>query len=85
LEELPVRNYCKAVTRPKPEKSKRKAGRKPYDAVLMFKIPVLQTFVNIADKQLEYLIRKLASRSCVSTEARARVPGAGRHLPIHGA
>src|SRR2546422_3271653 len=46
-----------AVTRPKPEERKSSAGRKPYDAILMFKILVLQTLHNLADEQLEYLIR----------------------------
>jgi transposase, IS5 family len=45
------------VTRLKPEDRKSNAGRKPYDAVLMFKILVLQTLYNLSDDQLEYLIR----------------------------
>jgi len=44
-----------AVTRSRPEESP--AGRKPYDAILMFKILMLQTLHNLADEQLEYLIR----------------------------
>jgi transposase, IS5 family len=46
-----------AVTRSRPEERKSPAGRKPYDAILMFKILVLQTLHNLADEQLEYLIR----------------------------
>ena len=38
-------------------RGRRAAGRKPYDAILMFKILVLQTLHNLADEQLEYLIR----------------------------
>ena len=45
------------VTRLKSEDRKSNAGRKPYDAVLMFKILVLQTLYNLSDDQLEYLIR----------------------------
>jgi transposase, IS5 family len=45
------------VTRLKPGDRKSNAGRKPYDAVLMFKILVLQTLYNLSDDQLEYLIR----------------------------
>jgi IS5 family transposase len=45
------------VTRRKPEERKSTAGRKPYDAILIFKILVLQTLHNLADEQLEYLIR----------------------------
>jgi len=51
------RAAIEAATRPKPEERKSKAGRKPYDAVLMFKILVLQTLYNLADEQLEYLVR----------------------------
>jgi IS5 family transposase len=51
------RAEIEAVTRPKPEERKSTAGRKPYDAILMFKILVLQTLHNLADGQLEYLIR----------------------------
>ena len=36
---------------------KSKAGRKPYDVVLMFKVLVLQHFYNLADEQTEYQIR----------------------------
>src|SRR5260370_18243867 len=45
------------VTRVKSEDRKSNAGRKPYDAVLMFKILVLQTLYNLSDDQTEYLIR----------------------------
>jgi transposase, IS5 family len=51
------RAEIEAVTRPKAEERKSPAGRKPYDAILMFKILVLQTLHNLADEQLEYLIR----------------------------
>jgi IS5 family transposase len=51
------RAEIEAATRPKPEERKSNAGRKPYDAVLMLKILVLQTLYNLADEQLEYLIR----------------------------
>jgi IS5 family transposase len=52
-----LRAEIEAVTRPKPAERKSTAGRKPYDAILMFKILVLQTLHNLADEQLEYLIR----------------------------
>jgi hypothetical protein len=51
----------------------------------MFKILVLQTFLNLADEQLEYLIRNPGLSFTRFPEAPARVPGAGRHLPIHRA
>ena len=36
---------------------KSKAGRKPYDVVLMFKVLVLQHLYNLSDEQIEYQIR----------------------------
>lgn len=36
---------------------KNTAGRKPYDAVLMFKVLVLQSLYNLSDEQTEYQIR----------------------------
>lgn len=36
---------------------KSNAGRKPYDAILMFKVLVLQHLYNVSDDQIEYQIR----------------------------
>src|ERR1700704_2596632 len=46
-----------AMTQTEPEERKSNAGRKPYDALLKFKIVVLQSLHNLSDKQTEYLIR----------------------------
>ena len=46
-----------AVTETKPEDRKSNAGRKPYDAILKFKIVVLQSLYNLSDEQTEFLIR----------------------------
>ena len=46
-----------AVTETKPEQRKSNAGRKPCDAILKFKIVVLQSLHNCSDEQTEYLIR----------------------------
>src|SRR6516165_3684045 len=57
----PVREDFRAdiesVTETKPEERKSNAGRKPYDAILKFKIVVLQSLHNLSDEQTEYLIR----------------------------
>jgi len=45
-----------AVVRLAPEERKGNAGR-PFDAVMMFKVLVLQTLYYLADEQVEYLIR----------------------------
>jgi hypothetical protein len=46
-----------SVTKTKPEERKSNAGRRPYDAILKFKIVVLQSLHNLSDEQTEYLIR----------------------------
>jgi transposase, IS5 family len=52
-----LRAEIEEVIRLKPGDRRSNAGRKTYDAVLMFKILVLQTLYNLSDDQLEYLIR----------------------------
>jgi transposase, IS5 family len=51
------RAEVEAVVRLAPEERKSNAGRKPFDAVLMFKVLVLQTLYNLSDEQVEYQIR----------------------------
>jgi len=51
------RAEIEAVVRLAPEERKSNAGRKPFDAVMMFKVLVLQTLYNLADEQVEYLVR----------------------------
>ena len=46
-----------AVTETSPEERKSNAGREPYDAILKFKIVVLQSLYNLSDEQTEFLIR----------------------------
>ena len=46
-----------AATGKKAEARKSNAGRKPYDAILKFKILVLQSLYNLSDEQTEFLIR----------------------------
>ena len=43
-----------AVTETKPEESKSNAGRKPYDAILKFKIVVLQCFTICPTSRLSF-------------------------------
>src|SRR5262249_29381146 len=51
------RAEIEAVVRLAPEERKSNAGRRPFDAVMMFKVLVLQTLYNLADEHVEYLIR----------------------------
>ena len=71
------RSEIEGVVRLAPEARKSNAGRKPYDAVLMFKVLVLQTLYNLADGQLEYLIRdRLSFMRFLDLGLEDRVPDA---------
>jgi len=71
------RSEIEGVVRLAPEARKSNAGRKPYDAVLMFKVLVLQTLYNLADEQLEYLIRdRLSFMRFLDLGLEDRVPDA---------
>src|SRR5215471_9865921 len=52
-----IPDILRRVVRLAPEERKSNAGRKPFDAVLMFKVLVLQTLYNLSDEQVEYQIR----------------------------
>ncbi len=51
------RPQLEAVWRRPPEARKSKAGRKPWDAVVMFKALVLCELYNLSDEQFEYQVR----------------------------
>ena len=42
---------------------KSKAGRKPLDALVLFRILVLQALYNLSDKQIEYQVREMIIRA----------------------
>ena len=51
------RTDIEAATARKVEERKSNAGRKPYDAILKFKVLVLQGLYNLSDEQTELMIR----------------------------
>ena len=51
------RSRLEAVWRRPPEERKSKAGRKPWDTVVMFKAIVLCELYNLSDEQFEYQLR----------------------------
>src|SRR5260370_11742634 len=57
------RAEIEAVVLPPDELKKSSAGRKPFDAILMFRMLVLQALNNLSDEQGEYQVR---DRLCVS-------------------
>ena len=48
-----------ALTREAEKKSR--AGRKPFNALLMFRMLILQSLFNLSDEQIEYLLLKLSN------------------------
>lgn len=57
------------------EERKSEAGRKPYDAVLMFKVLVLQSLYGLSDKETEYQLRdRLSFVRFLGLELEDRVP-----------
>src|SRR5262245_22348387 len=52
-----VRAEIEAVVLAPGELQKRSAGRKPFDAILMFSMLVLQALNNLSDEQAEYQVR----------------------------
>ena len=55
-----------------PEEAKKsKAGRKPFDAIVMFRMLVLQSLYNLSDEQIEYQVRDRLSL----TRFLGRAPG----------
>lgn len=56
-ERIPWEAFRSIVTTIHEKPRKSKAGRKPLDPVLMFKVLILQSLYNVADEQIEYQIR----------------------------
>ena len=56
---------------------RKKGGRPPFDAVLMFKILVLQSLYNLSDDQTEYQIRdRLSFMRFLGLDLDQRIPDA---------
>src|ERR1700745_2127201 len=54
------------------ELKKSSAGRKPFDAILMFRMLVLQALNNLSDEQVEYQVREPGCRSRAFWGSRSR-------------
>jgi transposase, IS5 family len=56
----------------RPDEAKRsKAGRKPFDAILMFRMLILQLLYNLSDEQIEYQVRdRMRSRGFSALNSR---------------
>jgi IS5 family transposase len=62
-----------------PEEAKKsKAGRKPFDAMVMFRMLVLQSLYNLSDEQIEYQVRDRLSFTRFLVGLRMAFPTARR-------
>ena len=56
-ETIPWEAFRPVLSKAHNKQRKSKAGRKPYDSLLLFKILILQSLYNLSDEQMEYQIR----------------------------
>ena len=66
------------------ESRKSKAGRKPIDALVLFRMLVLQSLYNLSDEEVEYQVRDRLSSSGRSDGEGRRVPAARRYARSSG-
>jgi hypothetical protein len=71
------RAEIEAVVLTPDELKKSSAGRKPFDAILMFRMLVLQALNNLSDEQVEYQVRPAVVLAL--SGARDRGQHSGRH------
>ncbi len=72
-----LRPRLETVWRSAPEERKSPAGRKPWDAVVMFKAIVLRALYNLSDDQVEYQLRdRLSFMRFLGLGLEDRVPDA---------
>src|SRR4051794_8235547 len=77
------RAEIEAVVLTPDELKKSSAGRKPFDAILMFRMLVLQALNNLSDEQVEYQVRdRLSFSRFLGLAIEDSIPGcAGRSMP----
>lgn len=72
---IPWDVFRKDLNRALRKEKKNKAGRKPFDGLLMFKILVLQSLYALSDHQMEFQIKdRLSFMRFLSFGAEARIP-----------
>jgi IS5 family transposase len=76
-QQIPWRRFRKTLERSLKRAKREKGGRPPYDAVLMFKVLVLQALYNLSDEQTEYQIRdRLSFMRFLGLDLHQRIPDA---------
>jgi len=74
---IPWEEFAKLLRGVHEKERKSNAGAKPFDALLMFKVLVLQTYYNLSDDQVEYQIRdRLSFMRFLGLQIEDRVPDA---------
>jgi len=76
-ETIPWTEFRPTLSRVHNKPRKSKAGRKPYDTLLLFKILILQSLYNLSDEQMEYQIRdRLSFMRFLGLKMEEQVPDA---------
>lgn len=76
-EMIPWETFRKLLEQLHPQERKSKAGRKPIDLLMLFKLLILQQLYNISDDELEYQSHDRASfRRFLGLSPEAEVPDA---------
>ena len=76
-EHIPWESFRYRLNKALKRSAENKTGRPPFDAVMMFKILVLQSLDNLSDERMEFLIRdRLTFRRFLGLGLEGRVPDA---------
>ena len=76
-QEIPWARFRKTLDKSVKRSKREKGGRPPFDAVLMFKVLVVQALYNLSDEQTEYQIRdRLSFMRFLGLDLHQRVPDA---------
>lgn len=74
---IPWSRFRKTLEKSLCRSKRQKGGRPPFDAVLMFKVLVLQALYNLSDEQMEYQIRdRLSFMRFLELDLHQRIPDA---------
>ena len=77
---IPWAGFRKTLEKSLHRSKRAKGGRPPFDAILMFKVLVLQALYNLSDDQTEYQIRdRLSFMRFLGLDLHQRIPDAAVH------
>ena len=73
---VPWTSFRSELSKIHDKERKSRAGRKPYDTDLMFKILILQSLYNLSDEAMEYQVRTLSFMRFLNLAIEDSVPDA---------